>query len=126
MNQQRYQKGLSMLKTLHGDHIGENMVKELGELSPEFRDMTIEWAFGEIASRTDIDLKIRELTTIAACITRGDLTPQLRAHYHSALKVGVTKEEIIGVILQMIFYAGMASASNALRLATDVFSEYNE
>lgn len=123
MNQHRYNKGLAMLKKLHGDHIGESMVSELGKLSPDFRDMTIEWAFGQVASRQDIDLKTRELTIIAACITRGDLTPQLRAHYHSALKVGATKEEIIGVIIQMIFYAGMAAASNELRLAIEVLNE---
>ncbi len=123
MTENRYKKGLSLLKELHGEKSGENMVKELGDLSPEMRDMTIEWAFGEVASRDDLDLKTRELVTISACIAKGNLDPQLRAHYQSALKVGATKKEIVGVILQMIFYAGMASASNALRLAMDVFNE---
>ena len=111
-----YERGLAILNQLHGGHVGEQMVAELAPLSPEMVDMIIRWAHGEVACRTGIDLKTRELVTIAACIARGDLTPQLRAHYEAALKIGVTKAEIIEVILQMIFYAGMAAAANALRL----------
>lgn len=120
MKNECYKKGLALLKQLHGGHIGEEMVNQLGELSPELRDMTIEWAFGEVASRTGIDLKTRELVIIASCITHGALMPQLRAHYEAALKIGITKEEIIEVILQMIFYAGMAASTNALRLLHEV------
>jgi len=117
----RYQKGLAVLKELHGGHVGENMVQEIEKLSPEMANMIIEWSFGEVASRTGIDFKTRELVTIAACIARGGLDLQLRAHFESALKVGVSKEEIIEVILQMVFYAGMAASTNALRLAADLF-----
>ena len=122
-NQKRYQQGMAMLELLHGGHIGKTMVDELGEISPAMRDMTIEWAFGEVVSRQGIDLKTRELVTIAACITHGALMPQLRAHYEAALKIGVSKAEIIEVILQMVFYAGMAAATNALRLLQDVIAE---
>lgn len=123
MTDQIYQRGLETLKKLHGGHVGEQMVAELGAISPEFMDMTIRWAFGEVASRQGIDLKTRELVIISACIARGDLIPQLRAHYEAALKIGVTKNEIIEVILQMVFYAGMAAASNSLRLLKEVLNE---
>ncbi len=123
MNTERYQIGLKMLEQLHGGHVGEGMVKELGALSPELVQMTIEWGFGEVVSRTGIDLKTRELVTIAACIQAGHLTAQLRAHYEAAFKIGVTKEEIIEVILQLVFYAGMAASSNALRLLKTVVDE---
>ncbi|MDF1759072.1 MAG: carboxymuconolactone decarboxylase family protein [Coxiellaceae bacterium] len=117
-----YDKGLKLLNKLHGGQAGEQMVAELFELSPELVDMTIRWAFGEVHSRPGIDLKIRELVTIASCITDGAIQPQLRAHYEAALKIGVTQQQIVEVILQMIFYAGMAKASNALRLLKEVVS----
>ncbi len=122
MTDATYGKGLKLLNKLHGGQAGEQMVAELAELSPELVDMTIRWGFGEVHSRTGIDLKTRELVTIAACITDGAIQPQLRAHYEAALKIGVTQQEIVEVILQMIFYAGMAKASNALRLLKEVVS----
>lgn len=123
MREETYQRGMAMIEKLHGGHVGEQMVKELGELSPDFMDMTVRWAFGEVAGREGIDIKTHELVTIASCITRGGLEPQLRAHYETALACGVSKEEIIEVIIQMIFYAGMAAASNALRLLKTVVDE---
>lgn len=121
MDKVRYEIGKKTLKDLHGGHVGEAMVKELSDICPEFVDMTIEWSFGEIASRTGIDLKTRELVIIASCVTLGHVVPQLRAHIEAALKVGCTKEEIIEVILQMSIYAGMANASNAFRIAKEEF-----
>ncbi|MCL9783611.1 carboxymuconolactone decarboxylase family protein [Vibrio sp. S4M6] len=123
MDKARYELGQKTLKAIHGGHVGEAMVNELSEVCPEFVDMTIEWGFGEIASRTGIDLKTRELVIIASCVTLGHAMPQLAAHIEAALKVGCTKQEIVEVLLQMGIYAGMANASNAFRVAKDVFDQ---
>lgn len=123
MDKARYQTGQKMLSQLHGGHVGEAMVQELGDICPEFVDMTIEWSFGAIASREGIDLKTRELVIIASCVTLGHAVPQLEAHIEAALKVGCSKQEIVEVILQMSIYAGMASASNALRTAKAIFNQ---
>ena len=121
MNNTRYQRGCQTLEKIHGGHTGEQMVKELENICPEFATMTIEWSFGEIANRTAIDLQTRELVIIASCVTLGHVVPQLRAHIEGALNVGCTQQEIIEVILQMSIYAGMAAASNAFRVAKNVF-----
>ena len=41
MDKARYQTGQKMLSQLHGGHVGEAMVQELGDICPEFVDMTI-------------------------------------------------------------------------------------
>ena len=123
MQTDRYQLGQQMLEKIHGGHVGEQMVAELSDICPEFVDMTIEWSFGEVASRTNIDLKTRELVIIASCVTLGHVVPQLEAHIEGAIQVGCTREEIVEVILQMSVYAGMATASNAFRIAKAVFKK---
>lgn len=125
-SEQRYQQGLALLQHLHGGEVGQQMVEELGDICPEIVDMTIEWGFGTVAVRTGIDLGTRELVTIAACTTLGHTTAQLAAHIASALKIGVSKEAIIDTLLQMIFYAGMAAVTNALRIAKRIFNEFND
>ncbi len=71
-------------------------------------------------SRPGFDVITRELLRIAACTTLGHATPQLRAHIQAALAAGATREQIVETILQMLFYAGGAATSNAMRIAAKV------
>jgi 4-carboxymuconolactone decarboxylase len=121
---ERYKKGEAFLNKIHGAHTGEAIVSALEDVCPDLASMTIEWGFGEIVSRPGIDLKTRQLVTVASCVTLGHAQPQLRAHIEGALNVGATKEEIVEVILQVALYAGFAAATNAMLLAKDVFASY--
>jgi len=119
-----YQRGLELFTKLHGGHAGQQLVEELKDICPDFVDMTIEWAIAGIMARPGLDLLTKEYLLIASCTTLGHTIPQLKAHIDSALKLGGTKQQIVEVILTMLFYAGGASTSNALRAAKDVFQEY--
>jgi len=121
----RYKKGESLLNKIHGAHTGEAIISALDDVCPDLASMTIEWGFGAIVSRTGIDLKTRQLVTIASCVTLGHAQPQLRAHVEGALNVGATKEEIVEVILQVALYAGFAAATEAMLLAKEVFASYS-
>jgi 4-carboxymuconolactone decarboxylase len=83
--------------------------------------MTIEWVTHGIMGRPGLDLLMREYLLIVSCTTLGYAMPQLKAHIDAALKLGGTKEQIVEVILQMLFYAGGAATSNALSVAKEVF-----
>ena len=122
---EKYKKGEALLNKIHGAHTGEAIVSALDDVCPDLASMTIEWGFGEIVSRSGIDLKTRQLVTIASCVTLGHAQPQLRAHIEGALNVGATKEEIVEVILQVALYAGFAAATNAMLLAKEVFASYS-
>jgi 4-carboxymuconolactone decarboxylase len=124
-NSERYKKGEALLNKIHGAHTGEAIVSALNDICPDLAGMTIEWGFGEIVSRPGIDLRTRQLVTVASCVTLGHAQPQLRAHIEGALNVGATKEEIVEVILQVALYAGFAAATNAMLLAKEVFASYS-
>lgn len=112
--------GLALLEQLHGGEAGEQMVAAMKDICPDFATMTIEWALAGVMARPGLDLLTREFLLIASCVTLGHVEPQLRAHIASARKLGATREQIVEVILQMTFYAGGASTSNALRIAGEV------
>ena len=122
---ERYKQGEALLNKIHGAHTGEAIVSALDDICPDLASMTIEWGFGEIVSRQAIDLKTRQLVTVASCVTLGHAQPQLRAHIEGALNVGATREEIVEVILQVALYAGFAAATNAMLLAKEVFVSYS-
>jgi 4-carboxymuconolactone decarboxylase len=107
-------RGLALLEQLHGGHAGEAMMAELGEVCPDFADMSIEWAFGGIMSRPGLDLVTRQLVLVAACATLGHAKPQLRAHAEAASAAGATRDQLRETILQLTFYAGGPAVRNAL------------
>jgi len=120
-NNEAYKKGLALLNQLTGGLPGEQMVEAMKGICPDFATMTIEWAMAGIMARPGLDLLTCEYVVIGSCVTLGHAVPQLRAHIASALNLGATKEQLVEVILQTIFYAGGAAVANALNIANEVF-----
>lgn len=122
MDQERYKKGWETLAGINSE-AGERILSMLEDISPDMAKFVIEYPYGDIYSRSGLDIKTRELITIASLTTLGYAKDQLRAHVHNALKAGCTKVEIIEVMIQMSVYAGFPAALNALFVAKEVFAE---
>jgi 4-carboxymuconolactone decarboxylase len=121
-SQDRYQRGLEALKHIDG-HAGTQVVASLQDIAPDLARYIIEYSFGDIYSRTGLDLKTRELVTVAACTAMGTAAPQLPVHLHGLLNVGGTREEAIEAIMQMAGYAGFPAALNGIAAAREVFDQ---
>ena len=121
-NADRYERGLAKLKEIYGER-AQTLVAALGEVAPDLSRYVVEFGFGDIHCRPGLDLKSREMATIAALTALGTAAPQLRAHIHAALQVGCSQEEIVEVILQMALYAGFPAAINGIQAAKEVFLE---
>lgn len=81
--------------------------------------------FGHIYQRPAVDIKTRSLCTIAALIVL-NREKQLPGHITGALNSGVSKEVIVEIITQMLFYGGYPCAVNALRVAKETFDEWDK
>lgn len=122
MKSERYKKGWGKLKEIDGT-AGENVINALKDIAPDFADLLIEFPFGDVYSRDGLDLKSREIATVAALTAMGTASPQLKVHVHGALNVGCTQQEIIEIMIQMAVYAGFPAALNGLFAAKEVFDE---
>jgi 4-carboxymuconolactone decarboxylase len=122
MDDERYQRGWEKLKEIDGE-AGERVIASLKDIAPDLARYIIEFAFGDIYCRPGLDLKSREIATVAALTALGNAAPQLQVHIHAALNVGVSRTEIIEVILQMAVYAGFPAALNGMFAAREVFGE---
>ncbi|MEL6223978.1 MAG: carboxymuconolactone decarboxylase family protein [Cyanobacteria bacterium J06627_8] len=118
----RYQRGWQKLSEIDG-HAGENVINSLEDIAPDLARYVIEFPFGDVYSRPGLDLKSREIATIAALAAMGNAQPQLKVHIHGALNVGCTREEIVEVMIQMAVYAGFPAALNGIFAAKEVFAE---
>jgi 4-carboxymuconolactone decarboxylase len=122
LSSDRYQQGWDKLKEIDGE-AGERVIESLKAIAPDLGRYIIEFAFGDIYARPGLDLKSREIATVAALTALGNAQPQLKVHLHGTLNVGCTREEVIEVILQMAVYAGFPSALNGIVAAREVFAE---
>ena len=117
----RFEKGMSILKITNEDNINE-LFDELEDIAPDLSRFIVEFPHSEIYTRKEVDLKTRELCTVAALTTLGTI-PQLKDHIHAALAVGNTPAEIVEIIMQMTAYAGFPKAINGVMAAKEVFNE---
>jgi 4-carboxymuconolactone decarboxylase len=118
----RYVRGWEKLREIDGQ-AGERVVASLADIAPDFARYLIEFPFGDIYSRPNLDLKMREIGVVAALTALGNAAPQLKVHIHGALNVGCTRDEVVEIIMQMAVYAGFPAALNGLFAAKEVFAE---
>jgi 4-carboxymuconolactone decarboxylase len=118
----RYDDGVAGLRAIDGV-VGERVIESLREIAPDLGRFIVEFAFGDVYSRTGIDLVERELITVAALAAMGSATPQLKVHMHGFLNVGGTREELVEVVTQIAAYAGFPRAINAALAAKDVLHD---
>ena len=123
MPSERFITGQEMLQKVDGKG-GDAVVESLQDIAPDFAQYLIEFPFGDIYSRPGLDLRSREIATVAALTALGHAAPQLKVHIGAALHVGLTQDEIIEVIMQMAVYAGFPAALNGLFAAKEVFASH--
>jgi len=121
MTQSRYERGLAKLAEIDGQ-AGANVINSLSDIAPDFARYLIEFPFGDIYSRPGLDLRSREIAVVAALTALGNAAPQLKVHIEGALNVGVTRDEVVEVMMQMAVYAGFPAALNGLFAAKEVFA----
>ena len=118
----RYERGLAKLREIDGE-AGERVLESLEGIAPDFAHYLIEFPFGDIYSRPELDLKSREIAVVAALTALGNAAPQLKVHIHGALNVGVSRAEVVEILMQMAVYAGFPAALNGLTVAKEVFTQ---
>ncbi len=122
MTKSRYTKGLMNLIKIDQE-AGEKVLESLNNISPDLGRYIIEYAFGDVYSRSGLELKSKEIAVVAILTAQGNAEPQLKVHIHGALNVGCNIAEVQEVILQMSGYAGFPRAINGMLALKAVVEE---
>ena len=121
----RYEKGLENLNKIDGE-AGEKVIESLKDVSPDLAKYIIEYAFGDIYNRKELDLKSKEIAVVSALTAMGNARPQLKVHLNAALNVGCTVVEVQEIILQMAAYSGFPSSINGMIALKEVLADRKE
>ena len=82
-----------------------------------------EYHWGAIHNRPHLDKKARVICSLASMTVLGQYDRQLRARIESALRIGMTPQEIMEVFIQLTMYGGYFNTRTAMRVARSVFVE---
>jgi len=122
---EREARGLATLKRIAGDHANQPL-NDWGTIAPDMRRFIVEFVAAEVLSRPGLDLKSRQLATVAMLIAKGDAPDEFRMHLAGALRLGWKKEELAELMLQSAPFSSFPNALNAMKWSQEVFSQSND
>lgn len=120
MELSRFEQGLKKLAEVDGN-AGEQVIAALHDIAPDLGKYIVEFAFGDIYCRGNLNLQERELVTLSSLLTLGGCENQLEVHINGALNVGITPQKVIEVFIQCIPYTGFPRVLNAVGVAKKIF-----
>ncbi|MFJ5768945.1 carboxymuconolactone decarboxylase family protein [Psychrobacillus sp. NPDC093180] len=123
-NNKRYEAGKQAMEELFSQEVRTGM-EEMKKVSPDLWEMIVSFGFGDLYSRKTLSFAQREIITLTTLITQGAFD-QLRVHLQAALNVGLSKEEIIEIIIHCAGYVGFPKAVHAMGIAGEIFKESEE
>lgn len=116
----RFERGREIMSSVVGEEASE-VLASLDAISPDFGTYMVEAGFADIYGREGLSLMQRELVNLAVLATLGGAERQLAVHIRGALRVGVSRVEIVETFVHLSLYAGHPRTLNALRVAREVF-----
>ena len=117
-----YERGMTTRREVLGDEHVDRAIERTTEFTADFQDLITRYAWGEIWSRPGLDRKTRSCITLATLVALGR-EEELAMHVRSALRIGLTADEIKEVLLHSAIYCGVPAANGAFAVAQKVLDE---
>ncbi|GAA5059855.1 4-carboxymuconolactone decarboxylase [Thermocatellispora tengchongensis] len=117
------ERGRAKYDEVYGEGAADRLLAALDGWGSDIGRYGVEFNFGEIYSRPGLDLRQRQIASIAALVTLGGVEPQLTGHIKAGLNVGLSPTEIVETIIHCVQYAGFPRTINAINVAKKVFQE---
>jgi len=117
-----YDEGMRVRREVLGDEHVDRANAGVTEVTRDFQDLITRYAWGGVWTRPGLDRRSRSMVTLTALVA-GRHFDELEFHLRAALRNGLTREEIVEVLLQTAVYCGVPAANSAFAVARDVLGE---
>jgi len=118
----RREAGTALRRAVHGDEHVDRSLADADDITRDFQDLLTRYPWGEIWTRPGLDRRTRSIITVTtlAALSHDE---ELALHLRGALRNGVSREELVEVLLQVAVYAGIPAGNRAFRVAAKVLRE---
>jgi 4-carboxymuconolactone decarboxylase len=120
---QRREAGMKIRRDVLGDAHVDGAVAGTTPLTAEFQDLITRYAWGEIWTRTGLDVRTRRVLVMGTLIALGRFD-EFRMHARAALaEGGFSLDDLKEIVLQQAIYCGVPAANTAFQLLTEIASD---
>ena len=121
MTSKLYERGLEMRKQVLGAAHVEKTLAATDQYTQPLQEIVNEYVWGAVWARPGLEPRFRSMITVAMLIAL-NRPQELRTHIRAALTNGVTREQIMEILLHANVYCGAPAAVDAFRAMREVFA----
>lgn len=121
----RRHAGMCVRRAVLGDEHVDHAIANTTALTADFQDFITRYAWGDIWTRPGLDRRTRSSITIAM-LAALQHEGELGMHLTAGLRNGLTREEILEILLQVGVYAGVPTANRAFAIAQKVLRDESD
>lgn len=114
--------GLAVRREVLGPEYVDAALAQTDATTADFQEMITRYAWGHVWTRPGLDRRTRSAVTLTALVAHGHLA-ELELHLRAALRNGLTRAEIVEVLLHCAIYCGVPAANSAFGVARRVLAE---
>lgn len=122
MNQELFEKGLAIRKSVLGAEYVDKALASADDFNRPMQELTTEYCWGWCWGREGLDKKTRSIINLAM-LSALNRPHEIKVHVRGALTNGLTKDEIREIFLQVAVYCGVPAGVDSFRVAKEVFAE---
>lgn len=104
-----------------------DLLKEIEDFSPELADVIVRQGMHEIwqTKTPSLSMREKELMVLASIITDNSVQFEVALHTENCLLQGVSKAEIIEILVLLTLYVGQPKVLNCLDAVKQAFTNYD-
>jgi 3-oxoadipate enol-lactonase/4-carboxymuconolactone decarboxylase len=118
----QYAAGMRVRREVLGDAHVDRATEAITDVTRDYQELITRYAWGGIWTRPGLDRRSRSIVTLTALVA-GRHFDELELHLRAALTNGLTKDEIVEVLLQTAVYCGVPAANSAFAVARRVLGD---
>ncbi len=102
----------------------QQFADSLKDVAPRFTRYVMEWEFGDMLGESSLDRRTSEIVAVTSMAMQGaSAAAVLKLRIGTALKAGISRQEIIDIFIQLAISAGFPIALAAIHIAQETFRE---
>jgi 4-carboxymuconolactone decarboxylase len=119
---EKFERGLVTRRAVLGSEYVDASIDRADSFGWPLQQLTTEWCWDEVWNRAGLDRRSRSILNLGmiSALNRPD---ELKLHIRGAINNGVTKDEILEIVLQVAVYCGMPAALDTFRIAREVMRD---
>lgn len=116
---EQFQKAWQFAARWSATRMWDKSPNSADDLTASPQKLVTEYCWGEVWTRPGLERKTRSFLNLAMLIAL-NRPNELRLHLRGAINNGVTKDEIVEVVLQAAIYCGVPAALDAMKAVREV------